>query len=136
MAARSGGLRRSERLRCRRDFERVARVGLRFAASDFVLLVAPARGAPREAEKIGAVGRPVLRLGVTASRRVGGAVVRNRVKRAVREWFRRSRHEVPEGRELVVIARPGAAGLRPVEVAEQLDRLLGRWRRGGHDAVG
>jgi ribonuclease P protein component len=72
---------------------------------------------------------PVRRLGVTASRRVGGAVVRNRMKRAVREWFRWSRHRMDGDLEVVVIVRSGAAELLSAEIGEQLDRLLGRWRR-------
>ena len=109
-----------------------ARSGQRFAARDFVLLVAPPRRDQRRARR-GCEGSASLRrLGVTVSRRVGGAVVRNRVKRAVRVWFRWSRHGVDGDLDLVVIARRGAAGLRAAEVAEQLDRLLARR---GRDAV-
>ena len=46
------------------------------------------------------------RLGVSASRRLGGAIVRNRWKRLVREAFRLTRHQLPEGIDLVVVPRP------------------------------
>jgi ribonuclease P protein component len=51
------------------------------------------------------------RLGVTVSRKVGGAVVRNRVKRRIREWFRVRRASLGGGRDWVVIGRATAAGL-------------------------
>ena len=46
------------------------------------------------------------RLGVAASRAVGGAVVRNRCKRIVRDLFRRHQHEISPGLDLIVSARP------------------------------
>ena len=51
-------------------------------------------------------GRPT-RLGITVSRKVGKANVRNRVKRLVREAFRLHRPHLPEGVDLVLVARQG-----------------------------
>ena len=59
------------------------------------------------------------RLGLTVSRRVGRAVERNRVKRGVREWFRRNRSALPLDRDLVVIARPAAADLEQREIERE-----------------
>ena len=64
------------------------------------------------------------RLGVTVSRRVGNAVVRNRIKRAVREWFRHRRGELAAGVDLVVIARQSSRGAAAGEIAGALDELL------------
>lgn len=47
------------------------------------------------------------RLGLSVSRKVGGAVERNRFKRVVREQFARVAHLLPGGLDVVVIARPG-----------------------------
>lgn len=105
---------RDRRLRRSRDFQRVSRRGRRASSRHFVLLVAPS-----ENETAFADGR----LGLTVSRRVGGAVVRNRVKRRAREWFRRS--ALPGGTALdwVVIARRGAGQLAAEATREELEAL-------------
>ncbi len=48
------------------------------------------------------------RLGIVAGRRYGNAVQRNRIKRLIREAFRRIRHDLPAGVDCVVLPRPGA----------------------------
>lgn len=113
----TGRFRRSDRLLLPRDFQRVARQGTRIASGDFVVLVAPAR------RGAGARG-DIRRLGVTASRKVGPAVQRNRLKRGIREWFRHSRGKFEENVDIVVIARPGARELDPKQLRTQLDALL------------
>jgi ribonuclease P protein component len=55
---------------------------------------------------------------------VGNAVVRNRVKRRVREWFRGARSTFPESWDIVVIARRGAADLEFRCSCSQLSRLV------------
>jgi len=58
---------RSDRLRVSRDFQRVARQGTRTASREIVMLVAPARGMDEASES-----QPIRRIGITASRKVGG----------------------------------------------------------------
>ena len=48
---------------------------------------------------------PYLRLGLSVSLKVGGAVQRNRLRRLYREAFRLTRHEMPTGLDLVLIPR-------------------------------
>ena len=50
-------------------------------------------------------GLPFLRLGLSVSRKVGPAVLRNRLRRLYREAFRLTRHEMPVGLDLVLIPR-------------------------------
>lgn len=64
------------------------------------------------------------RIGITVSAKVGNAVVRNRVKRAVREIFRAVRPSLEPTLEVVVIARPSAAGLRHPAIANELRGAL------------
>jgi ribonuclease P protein component len=95
--ARRGRLSRSA------DFDRVFRQGRSQANRCLVLYWFP-RG--------DVDGEP--RLGLSVSRKVGGAVERNRVKRLLREAFRAERARLPGDHDLVVVARPAAR-----EVAER-----------------
>jgi ribonuclease P protein component len=46
------------------------------------------------------------RLGISISRKVGTAPVRNRIKRLLRESFRLAQHKIPTGRDLVIVVHP------------------------------
>lgn len=94
---RKNGLPRAQRLLRSNDFARVERQGSR-AHGVFVTLVARATGHPTRA-----------RVGFTVSKKVGNAVMRNFVKRRLRDIARRHK-EAWRGKDLVVIAKPEAAG--------------------------
>lgn len=55
-------------------------------------------------------GRGTSHLGITVSTKVGKAVVRNRVRRRIREIYRLHEHELCRGLQLVIVARNRAAG--------------------------
>ena len=95
--------RRRGRLSRSGDFDRVYREG-RSHANRFLVLYAFPRG---DAD----ADRDEVRLGVSVSRKVGGAVERNAVKRALREAFWSLDDALPRGHDFVLVARPDAAGL-------------------------
>ena len=97
----------SARIRRRREFLALQGSAKRRPTRHFLVLVA------RDAA-------PTARLGITVTRKIGNAVLRNRVKRSVREAFRRCRETLPGGIALVVIARDGSPRLAAREVAEEL----------------
>ena len=63
------------------------------------------------------------RVGVTASRKVGGAVRRNRVKRLVREAFRRHKLLFPSGLDVVFIAKKNAVAVEYDQVVREIEKL-------------
>lgn len=69
---------------------------------------------------------PLPRLGIVVSKRVGHAVARNRVKRLCREAFRLWPDFVPNGIDLVVIAREGASELGLADVKREWERARPR----------
>jgi ribonuclease P protein component len=105
----------ADRVRRQVDFDRVYQH--KYYAADLHLVV---QGC--------ANGLPRARLGLSVSRRVGNAVLRNRWKRIIREAFRTLRGELPIGLDLVVRPRRGA---HPVaaDVARSLPRLAHRVQR-------
>jgi ribonuclease P protein component len=100
---------KDQRLRKRSEFLAVQREGRRIHFPDLVVLVLPNQGARR--------------MGVTVSGKVGGAVTRNRVKRLLREAWRRQRQTLPQAHDYVFIARRSAAGASYQRLAAQLHKL-------------
>jgi ribonuclease P protein component len=102
----------SARLRRQADFDRVHRSPA--YAADNVLVVKGCRNSVK-----------TTRLGMSVSRRVGGAVVRNRWKRRIREAFRLTRQRLPAGLDLVVRPRKGATP-DAAAIRDSLPRLVKR----------
>jgi len=66
----------------------------------------------------------VSRVGVTVSKTIGSAVVRNRLRRRVKAILDRSAFGAPPHRDVVLIARPGSGQANFAAVAAELGRLL------------
>lgn len=64
------------------------------------------------------------RLGLSVSRRVGNAVVRNRWKRRLRDVFRRLRPKLPTGLDLIVVVRAAGPPHRGLQAVATIERLL------------
>ena len=93
----SGGLSREQRIRRHSDYQWIQSQGRRLQTPHFVFVLAnrPAGVLPESGP----------RLGIAVSRKIGNAVVRNRVKRLVREAFRANRSQFGDRVDVVVIAR-------------------------------
>jgi ribonuclease P protein component len=67
------------------------------------------------------------RLGQVVPKRLGSAVLRNRLKRRLREWFRLNKGQIPHPcKDIVIIARSGAGGLSWSEMNAELAGALYR----------
>jgi ribonuclease P protein component len=116
--------RKLQTLKVRADFIRVAGVGRRSAGPGLVL-----QAAPHPRKPSGATG---IRVGFTASRKVGNAVVRNRAKRRMRAAAASVLPALGQpGTDYVLIARAGTADRPFAELIADLEAALRRIRRGG-----
>ncbi|MCC6486205.1 MAG: ribonuclease P protein component [Candidatus Hydrogenedentes bacterium] len=100
-----------ERLTRKRDFEAVFEHGRKRVGREFICFAVRREGQGR-------------RFGFAVSRKVGKAVVRNRVKRYLREIYRANRACLSEDIDLVFVARPQAAELNYHQCAAAIRRLL------------
>jgi ribonuclease P protein component len=104
-------LRREERLRRKKDFEAIAKEGIRRHTKNFLII---SRKNDQGFSRVGAV----------ASKRLGKAVERNRVKRLMREFFRRNKDRLPPSTDYVIVGKKGAQVLPYAHVADELSTLL------------
>jgi ribonuclease P protein component len=121
VSLKTGRFQRADRILCSRDFTRATRSGKRGTSKSFVVVIASRADAPTRKPD-----ERRSRLGVTVSKRVGNAVIRNRVKRRIREWFRHAREGLPDGSDVVVIARRKARGLSGSEASVVLEQTIQR----------
>jgi ribonuclease P protein component len=109
------------RMRSPEEFRRTLRSGRRAGGAVVAgAMLLPAGAVPTDAGP---------KVGLVVSRAVGSAVVRNRVKRRLRELMRRRIGSLPGGCLLVLRAHPAAAGVRQADLAADLDLVLGRLLR-------
>ncbi len=111
MAAPGGeGFPKSLRLLTRREFLQVQDHGAKVSAGPLLGLALKN-------------GRPVTRLGLTVSTKVGNAVERARLKRQLRELFRKRRALLPQGLDVVLIARQSAREARFAALAQSFEAI-------------
>lgn len=106
------------RLHNSREFREVQSGALRVQTEPFVVLV------HRRVDTAGPA-----RLGLVASRKVGTAARRNRIKRLVREAFRKGAFSAPQGTDIVVILRAGLPDMSQAEVESVLGAARNRLKK-------
>lgn len=102
---------RCEHLTKRAEYLHVYEHGRKWVGRQFIFYLVRDEGVER-------------RFGVAVTRKVGNAVVRNRVKRYIREAYRHQRHRLGTGIRMVIVARPYAAQLSCSETHEAIERLF------------
>ena len=123
LEARSERLSRSQesfskkaRLTRRSQFLSISRTGEKAFAPHFIII-------HKNNDRLG------QRLGITVSSKVGNAVIRNRVKRGLREFFRRQKHQFEMDQDTLIIARKGAGELSHANLHRELHRVIRRSRK-------
>ena len=96
-----------ERVLNRSDFVNANREGKRYHTANFAIALRKNRPG-------------VSRLGITASKKTGNAVTRNRIKRLIREFYRLHKPYLPQGCDIVIAAKKGAGDLDFWKVREEL----------------
>ena len=151
------GFGRERRLRRRSDFVRVQGSARRVTTRHYLFLVSvqpslqtgaqaeqrtpdpgsPHDDAPHEAQVLGAIAPPKCRarLGIVVTRRLGNAVARNRIKRVCRECFRHWPDLLPDGVDLVIVARQGADQLGLSEARAEWSEVSRVLRRRADEAL-
>lgn len=105
-------------MRKKADFDRAYSQGKRIPSASFTIIAH-------------AAGKERSRLGITISRQVGGAVVRNAVRRRLREAFRRNRESIGAPLDVVIHVRPAAAGARYSDLEAELLQAVRHLRAQG-----
>jgi ribonuclease P protein component len=104
---------RAERLRKRIEFKRAEKNKVaRLVTKHLVILAAP-NDLPR------------VRIGLTASKKIGGAVVRNRAKRLLREIYRRNKYLFPQGHDYILIAKNAMGDTGYHDLTQEIAKAIG-----------
>ncbi|NPA40224.1 MAG: ribonuclease P protein component [Thermodesulfobacteria bacterium] len=112
------GLSKKERLRKAKEFERVFKEGKKIWVDKLVLIIY----APND------LG--LRRLGIIVSKKVGKAVKRNKLKRWIREVFRRNKEWFPESSDIIIIPHPSLLEKSYHELLEGIKKKLLSSRKG------
>lgn len=105
------GLGKAEKLLTSIEFKRALDRGSGASTEHFTVVICPNNLSRR-------------RLGITAGKKVGSAVKRNRVKRLLREFFRLHKMQLPPSTDILFIAKPGADTLDYTGLREELKRVF------------
>ena len=107
----SFSLSKTERLLNRKDFVNLNRFGIRYRTKHFTIIFKKN-------------GLHFSRLGITANKKTGNAVTRNKVKRLIREYFRLNKSDLPKGYDIVFVAKQNAGDLIYSNMKEELGEII------------
>ena len=122
------------RLRKRGEFLQIQGAGVKHHLRHFLVFVSTtanrvtsgSKGRVASSRAAAPADPTSARLGVTVTRKVGPSVVRNRIRRLVREAFRRKRDSFAPGCDMVWVAKQSAASVEYAEVAAAMDAMAKR----------
>jgi len=101
-------LKKKERITKRSDFLKISKQGIRYNTQNFLIIIFPGNN------------EPIRRFGIAVSKKVGGAVKRNRVKRLLKEFFRLHKERLPESSDILFIAKPDSAYLNYSALSKEM----------------
>ena len=104
---------RDARIRKKRDYSTVYQQGVRKDTRHFIVIARPSRSG-------------FSRLGVTVSKKAGGAVTRTRVKRLLREFFRLHQRQFTPAQDIVIIAKRNMPALTYQDVRRELEGFIAK----------
>ena len=102
---------KADRIRTSKEYKMLSKYGDRHYSDFFVVIY-------RQRQ------RPLTRLGITVSKKVGKAVTRNRIKRIIRDYFRLNRHFLPGRLDINIIARQKSGRLSAAEIRDHLGQCF------------
>lgn len=104
-------LKKSERIRKRKSYLQIYSQGKRSFSKHFTIIVSES-------------GLDASRLGITATKKFGNAVKRNRIKRLIREFFRLNKDRLKASQDIVIIAKGNTSSMKYADVCRELGVLL------------
>ncbi|WP_169352767.1 ribonuclease P protein component [Thermodesulfatator atlanticus] len=111
---------KKERLRRRKEYERVYKEGKRLYLPYLKIVIAP--------NELG-----YRRMGLSVSKKVGKAVTRNRIKRILREIFRKNKDIFPSSCDIVFIPRAQILEIKQAQVVDDLARMFRKYEKNRFD---
>jgi len=125
-------LEKEQRIKREAEFKKIMRKGKSYADKYLVMYVLQKSSeinslTPSSRKVAQGVTSRLCRLGLSVDRRIGKAVIRNRIKRWMREVFRLNQGRLKNKMEIILIARPSAKEL--VDYFEMEERIINLWGR-------
>jgi len=105
-------VRKRQRIKKDKEFQRVFKEGKSYANRQFVVYCLPKEG------------QKEFRIGLSVGKKIGNAVTRNQVKRYIRQVFLELKEEIRQDMDYIIIARLPAANLNYHETRKSLEHVL------------